>query len=141
MNITSDEKSKRVSVTEIGGDALSKLIIKPNAVYKRDAQIKKTPRKSYFSFLNVQSKNLDSRWNLKGIPTVRGIPDGRRYNSNIAQAIWTREETFDQDFMMPNRVREVLESEGLKDDVINNAISSDEKKYRKLHLKMEEESR
>ena len=143
MNLTPDEKTKRVSVAQIGGDSLSKLVIKPTRKLGENAHIRRSPRKSYFSFLHVESKNLDARWNLRGIPSVRDVPDGGRFSDNIhvARALWKREESFDQDFMMPTRVREVLESEGLKDDVINNAISRDEKKYRKINLQMTEESR
>ena len=139
MNITTDEKSKRVIVGDFGGDFISNLIIKRREPKENLPAEEK--RSSKFSFLNVESKSLGSRWNLKGIPNIKGIPNERRYVNNISRAIWTREESFDQDFMMPSRVREVLESEGLQDTVINKAISHDEKKYRKLNLKMAEETR
>ena len=141
MNITFTGKSKGDTVGNFGRDFISSLIIKPRKDLRREKE-RKPSSNSTFSFLNVESKNLDSRWNLSGIPNLRGIPTARRYINNLSRALWTREDTLtDQDFMMPTRVREVLQSEGLQDDVINNAISRDEKKYRKLSMKMAEESR
>ena len=141
MNITFTGKSKTDTVGNLGRDFISNLIIKPRKDLKREKE-RKPPSNSNFSFLNVESKSLDSRWNLSGIPNFHGVPTARRYINNLSRALWTREETLtDQDFMMPSRVREVLQSEGLQDDVINNAISRDEKKYRKINMKMAEESR
>ncbi|KAK3598278.1 hypothetical protein CHS0354_022594 [Potamilus streckersoni] len=48
---------------------------------------------------------------------------------------------YDLDFMMPARVREVLESEGLENKVIDKTIGQSEEVYKYLHLHMAEQNR
>jgi hypothetical protein len=87
-------------------------------------------RNKTYPVLKVE-KPTGTRWRLKAIPNLRGIPSGRMQPSSTLVPIPTPD-TYDEDFMMPSQVREVLEKEGLEHNVITGVIGHDEEKHKQL---------
>ncbi|KAH3796758.1 hypothetical protein DPMN_150329 [Dreissena polymorpha] len=86
---------------------------KPPVEYSRTYPILKVAK---------QTTTGKSRWRLDSIPNLDRLPQQTLLPP--LRKLPSREDTFDTDFMMPSRVREVLESEGLEHRVINGVIGT-----------------
>ena len=139
MYVKSDRKSKRLSLVELPSIPHSFLVTSKD-IQARVGGKNKAKNKVKGKDKSKEQPTLPKlRWSFSNFPSInlRGIPDDRE--SSRPRPLWSREETFDADFMMPNRVREVLESEGLENQVINTALRPLEEKHRKAVRRMTEE--
>lgn len=132
-----DRKTRRSDITAYRTFS-DNFVLTPNKSFFTDIQLPRlsnTHSKTY-PLLKIDKPPV-KRLEFDSFPNLRSIPGhAHARNQSRSKTLVSREDTFDADFMMPSQVREILEEEGLENNVITGVIGSAEEKHKKNVLKL-----
>ncbi|XP_060574469.1 uncharacterized protein LOC132732121 [Ruditapes philippinarum] len=129
-----DRKMRRSDITAYR-TFTDNFILTPNENFLTDARIRRHSKEHNRTFPVLKvGKSTGTRWKVDVLSKLRGFPNIQmQHPSRLA-----REDTYDADYMMPSQVREILEEEGLENNVINGVIGQSEEKHKNALIKMKQ---